>query len=306
MQRVRLFLTIVVIAAVGFAGLLLSAPRRPPHPYLESMQGQVQVMAHQGGDRLWPSNTLYAFNRAAELGVDVLELDIHVSSDGELVVIHDDSVDRTTNGTGLVNEQSITELQILDAGYHWSPERAGERFPYRNRGVKIPTLAEVFEAFPNYKINIEIKPLGPSIAQPLCDLIYLHGKENEVMIVSFHGAAVKDFRQRCPAVATAATPNEIRAFYILNRLYLSAFARPAYEAMQVPEVQGDLRIVTERFVRVTHRKNVQIHVWTVNEVANMERLIALGVDGIITDRPDRLMRVLGRRDGMTLPEGVPE
>lgn len=298
---------IIMVLGLSFAVmtvLLSYAEPRPPHPYLAGSWGRVQVMAHQGGDRVWPSNTLYAFEQAATLGVDILELDVHASSSGELVVIHDDSVDRTTNGSGLVKDKALNDLQALDAGYHWSPERLGEAFPYRAQGIRIPTLLEVFEAFPEHNINIEMKQLEPSIADSLCELIRSQGRETDVMIVSFHAEATNRFRELCPEVATAATPAEIRSFYILTRLFLTRFARAPAEALQVPEYQGDLQIVTKRFVEAAHRKNMQVHVWTVDNESDMRRLIALGVDGIITDRPDRLMRVLGRGGEVSLPEGV--
>ena len=305
MKRPRIILGLAGVIFAGLMPLFMSATPRPPHPYLEDTWGKVQVIAHQGGDRIWPSNTLYAFEQAAELGVDVLELDIHASSDGALVVIHDDTLDRTTNGSGLVKEMTLSDLQALDAGYHWSPERLGETFPYLGQGVRIPTLLEVFEAFPEYKINIEIKQLEPSIAAPLCSLIRSQGRELDVMVVSFHAEAMKTFRQDCPEIATAATPAEIRNFYILTRLFLDRFARAPAEALQVPEYQGGLQIVSKGFLEAAHRKNMQVHVWTVDEVSDMERLIALGVDGVMSDRPDRLMRVLGRGE-VELPEQIPK
>jgi len=306
MKRSHIILGLSGLTLVALSFFLTTAKPRPSHPYLAGMWGELQVMAHQGGDRVWPSNTLYAFEQAAQLGVDVLELDVHTSLDGELVVIHDDTVDRTTNGTGVVKETLLADLQLLDAGFRWSPERLGQSFPYRGQGLRVPTLIELFEAFPEYKINIEIKQLEPSIAAQLCDLIRIQARETDVMVGSFHAEAMKDFRQRCPEVATSATPAEIRNFYILTRLSLARLARAPAEALQVPEYQGDLQIVSERFIRAAHRKNMQVHVWTVDEVSDMERLISLGVDGIVTDRPDRLMRALGRSGEIALPDGVPE
>ena len=306
MKRPRTILSLLVLTMFAMTLFLINAKPRPSHPYLVGTWDSLQVMAHQGGDRLWPSNTLYAFERAAQLGADVLELDVHASGEGKLVVIHDDTVDRTTNGSGPVKEKLLTDLQEFDAGYKWSPERLGGSFPYRGQGLRIPTLVEVLEAFPDYKINIEIKQLEPSITAPLCDLIRIQARETDVMVGSFHAEAMKDFRQRCPEVATSATPAEVRNFYILTRLSLARFARAPAEALQVPEYQGDLQIVSERFLGAAHRKNMQVHVWTVDELSDMERLISLGVDGIVTDRPDRLIQALGRSGEIALPAGVPE
>ena len=228
------------------------------------------------------------------MGVDVLELDIHTSKDGELVVIHDDTLDRTTNGTGNVSDLTLAELKELDAGYHWSPERKGESFPYRDKGITIPTLEEVFQEFPDYRINIEIKQETPSIARPLCDLIQQYEKQEQVLVVSFSDKAMNEFREACPDVVTAGYPSEIRTFYIFHRLFLAGLYRPYADAFQVPEYQDNLHIVTKRFVRDAQRKNVEVHVWTVDETEDMKRLIEMGVDGIITDRPDRLLGLLGR------------
>ncbi len=254
----------------------------------------VLVIAHQGGDGLFPSNTLYAFEEAAKMGVDVLELDVHASKDGELVVIHDDTVERTTNGTGKVNDLTLADLKELDAGYDWSPERKGESFPYRDKGITIPTLEEVFVALPDKRVNIELKQETPSITQKLCDLIQTYEKQAQVLVVSFSDKAIGEFRGVCPEVVTAGAPSEVRTFYIFHRLFLAGLYRPYADAFQVPETQNNLQIVSERFVRDAKRKNLEVHVWTVDETEAMRRLLDMGVDGIITDRPDRLLALLGR------------
>jgi glycerophosphoryl diester phosphodiesterase len=287
-------LIVLLWLAVIYLVLSAIARPRPERSFFEKQNNEVLVIAHQGGDGLFPSNTLYAFQEAAKLGVDVLELDIHSSKDGELVVIHDDTVDRTTNGTGNVSDLTLAELKELDAGYDWSPERKGESFPYRDKGITIPTLKEIFEAFPDYRINIEIKQETPSIAQPLCNLIQQHEKQETALVVSFSDKAINEFRQACPDVVTAGAPGEIRTFYIFHRLFLAGLYRSSADAFQVPEYQENLQVVTKRFVDDAHRKNIDVHVWTVDETEDMKRLIDLGVDGIITDRPDRLLELLGR------------
>jgi glycerophosphoryl diester phosphodiesterase len=287
--------TLVTILWFALLYLVLSAFARPrPERSFFENQDDVLVIAHQGGDGLFPSNTLYAFEAAAKLGVDVLELDVHSSKDGELVVIHDDTVDRTTDGTGNVNELTLAELKTLDAGYAWSPERKDESFPYRDKGITIPTLEEVFQNFPDYRVNVEIKQETPSIAQSLCDLIRQYEKQDHVLVVSFSDKAMGEFRVACPEVVTAGGPGEVRTFYILHRLFLGGLYRASADAFQVPEYRDNLHIVTRRFVEDAKRKNLEVHVWTVDESEDMQRLIDLGVNGIITDRPDRLLELLGR------------
>ncbi|HEX7005197.1 MAG TPA: glycerophosphodiester phosphodiesterase [Trueperaceae bacterium] len=302
-RPLRIVSALLLLAALGYAVLSLIARPRPATPFLESLERPI-VFAHQGGDGLWPSNTIYAFERALELGADVLEMDVHSSSDGTLVVIHDDTVDRTTNGSGRVNSLTVEELQALDAGYDWSPGRKGETFPYRGLGLQIPTLAQVFDSFPKAPLNLEIKQVEPSIAELLCDRIRAYGREDSVMVGSFHDTALREFRRACPEVATSAGPGEVRLLFVLSKLFLGGLYRPAADALQVPETQGSLRVVTPGFVEAAHAKNVQVHVWTPNETEEMERLLASGVDGIISDRPDRLLRVLDRDVAVELPAGV--
>jgi len=251
------------------------------------------VMAHRGGKGLWPENTLYAFARAADLGVDVLEMDVHSTADGVLVVMHDDTVDRTTEGTGPVHGFSLAALQALDAGYRWSPDD-GQTFPYRGQGIKVPTLEEVLVALPAVPLNVEIKQAEPSLAEPLCRLLRAHQATDRVLVASFDNHEIAAFRRACPEVATAAGQNEVIALFALGKLSLDAVYSPASQAVQVPEYRSGLHVLTPAFVRAAHRRNLQVHAWTINDVADMQRLLDLGVDGIITDHPDRLLSLLGR------------
>jgi glycerophosphoryl diester phosphodiesterase len=288
----RFLVGLVVLLVAVCAVLAVLARPVPDHPFFDDQEG-VLVMAHRGGRRLWPENTLYAFEQAVELGVDVLEMDLHSTQDGALVVIHDSTVDRTTNGTGAVQEFTLDELQELDAGYEWTADD-GQSFPFRGRGIRIPTLSDVFAEFPAVRMNIEIKQSEPSIVVPLCRLIRDYGKAQQALIASFDAETIEEFRQVCPEVATGAGEDEIRVLYVLSLARLGRVYSPPAEAQQVPEYQGDIHVVTRAFVDAAHGRNVEVHVWTVNEVQDMQRMLDLGVDGIITDYPDRLMGLLGR------------
>lgn len=293
---------IVVIAVVIIGILIVLSEPMPEHPFFANLpDDEVIILAHQGGDGEFPSNTMLAFENAVALGVDVLELDVHSSSDGVLVVIHDDTVDRTTDGTGRVNEMTLEQLQALDAGYNW-PTLANHdlldsgEFPYRGQGVKIPSLEEVFAAFPEMPISVEIKQESPSIAQALCDLIRQYEREDLTVVASFSTSAMQEFRQACPNVATAAVRPEVTTFFALNMVYLGAAWQPTTESFMVPEYQGDLHIVTERFVESLHAHNVVIYPWTINDGEQMQRMIDIGVDGLITDYPTLAMELAGRLD----------
>jgi glycerophosphoryl diester phosphodiesterase len=290
-----------VVAALSHA--------RSPNAYFDGLPSGVVVLAHQGGDGLWPSNTMYAFRHAVDAGADVLELDVHETSDRAIVVIHDDTVDRTTDGSGAVESMTLAQVQALDAGYRWSPgytyEGGGNGdFPYRGQGIHIPTLQEVFDAFPGEPVNIEIKPDSPAVARDLCDLIERNDRELGVLVVSFNSAPLAAFRRACPTVATGGSAGEIRTFFLLERARLARLVSPSADTLQAPIRQGSLRVVSRHFVSAAHARGLRVDAWTVNDEGEMRDLVAMGVDGIITDRPDRALRVLRRGGSVPLPAGV--
>lgn len=266
----------------------------PEHLYFkQDAPGRPLVIAHRGGAGLWPENTLHAFVRAAALGVDVIETDVRSTADGEIVVIHDESVGRTTNGAGRVGALSLAELKRLDAAHRWSPD-GGRSFPLRGRGVTVPTLREVFEALPDMRFNIEPKTRETSLAAPLCRLIREHGMAGRVMVGAFSDSALEQFRRECPEVATSASTSEVASFLAMQRSGLGNAYSPPMQALQVPEWAGALRVLTGDFVEAAHARNLRVHAWTVNSEEDMRRLIGLGVDGVMTDYPDLLLKVLGR------------
>ena len=288
-RLLRALLTIVLVVAAVLIAVALLTPAAPEFAFFES--DRPMVIAHQGGEGLRPSNTLIAFENAVDLGVDVLEMDVHSTSDGTLVLIHDDTVDRTTDGSGRVKELTLAELQQLDAGDYWTPDD-GATYPYRGQGVRIPTLEEIVTAFPEMKYNIEIKQVDPSIAVPLCKLLRHYGLTDRALVASFHPTAMNEFRAACPEVATSMVEDEIRPFFILNTVFLGALYSPPGTAFQVPEYSGNLHVLTPRFVRGAQRNNVAVHPWTIDDPADMARFLDMGVDGIITDRPDLMLELL--------------
>jgi glycerophosphoryl diester phosphodiesterase len=292
-KLLKVLLGLAVLLIVAYVVLALLARPAAQHPFFAQFESYPLVMAHQGGNGLWPDNTQVAFERAVALGVDVLEMDIHSTADGVLVVIHDSTVDRTTNGTGAVHDLTLAEIKALDAGYNWTSDD-GQTYPYRGQGITVPTLEELFVAFPTMPMNIEIKQAEPSIAAPLCQLIRETGRADKVLIASFHQEAIGEFRRACPEVATSTGQNEVIALFVLSKVLLEGAYRPDAEAVQVPEYRSGLHVITPRFVDAAHGRNFQVHAWTINEAEDMQRMLDLGVDGIITDYPDRLMDLLGR------------
>ncbi|MDQ4122473.1 MAG: glycerophosphodiester phosphodiesterase [Acidobacteriota bacterium] len=251
------------------------------------------VIAHRGGGGLFPENTLEAFKYSAQIGVDVLELDVHQTIDGVLVVMHDSAVERTTDGRGQIRNQMLAELKKLDAGFRFSPD-GGQTFPFRGRGITVSTLAEIFAALPEMKFNIEPKQHQPSIVAPLCALIRERKMIDKTIVGSFDQTTIDDFRRQCPEVATSASPAEVSQFLALSKTGLIESYSPPMQALQVPQKFGGWQIITKEFVANAHRRNLQVHVWTVNDAAEMQSLIELDVDGIMTDYPDRLLNLLNR------------
>ena len=249
--------------------------------------------AHRGGEGQWPSNTLYAFERALALGADVLEMDIHATADGALVVRHDPIVDSTTNGVGRICDLTLREVQALDAGYTWTQD-GGRTFPFRGLDITIPTLEQVLLAYPQARLSIDIKPEEPAVVDVFCRLLRTHDRLEQVVVGSFRDPQLNRFRLACPEVDTDAGVSETRRFFWLNLFRLSWLFRSPAKAFMIPEYVGKLRLVTPGFIRSAHARGMQVHVWTVNEVEDMRRLIDWGVDGIITDYPSRLMALLNR------------
>lgn len=273
------------------------SPRpRPGHAYLE---GAPLLIAHRGGSLLAPENTILAFRRAIRWwGADLLELDVHPTADGEVVVIHDDTVDRTTDGRGRVASLTLAQLQALDAGHRFTPD-GGASFPFRGRDVAIPTLRQVLEAFPDTRVNVEIKDGGAQEA--VWRLVHEMGATHRVLVAA--GKRANRSRFGAYPGPTSASAEEMRAFFTLHTLRLARFYRAPVDAFQIPERHGATQVVTPRLVEDARRHNVRVHVWTVDDEADMRRLLSWGVEGIVTDRPDVLARVLHDVAGRPLPPG---
>ena len=286
---VRIFIIFSAVLLIAWAAMALLASPAADHPYFDGVG--FQVIAHRGGRGLGPENTLFTFRLAVELGVDVLEMDVRRTGDGHLVISHDKTVDRTTDASGPVANYTLADLKQLDAAYRWSPDN-GRSFPYRNHDIRIPTLSEVFEAFPGTRMNLEIKASGIDDIHDLCRTIRNHAMAATVMVASFDTGVLKRFRTVCPEVATSAGASEAIVFNYLQRVHLEAVYSPTMQALQVPETYRERRVVDERFLEAAHHRNLRVQVWTVNDADSMKRLLELGVDGIMTDYPDRLLALL--------------
>lgn len=258
---------------------------RPGHPFFG---GAPLLIAHRGGAEVAPENTMAAFRQAVdEWDADVLEMDVRLTSDGRLVVIHDETVDRTTDGQGPVRDMPWEKARELDAAYRFR-DLSGKR-PLRGRGVRMPLFAEVLDAFPHTRIIVEPKAAGA--AAPLIREIRAAAAEERVLV----GAEFEASRAGAHGYGGpwGATRKQATRFWILHRLGLAGrCCTPAADGFQLPEWSGRLHAVTPRLIRAAHAVNMPVHVWTVDDPQDMRRLLAWGADGIMTDRPDLLAGVL--------------
>jgi glycerophosphoryl diester phosphodiesterase len=258
-------------------------------------EGWPTNFAHRGASLRAPENTLEAFRLAARSGAGGLELDVHMTSDGHIVVIHDDSVDRTTEGVGLVRRMTLHEVQNLDAGYRFTLD-AGATYPYRGRGVRVPELGEVLREFPGHKVNIDVKEEQPGVEVALLETIEDAEAGDRVLVVSEMPAVVERVRELSGnSISTGASRREIRGFYRLSRLRLEFLVRPRYDALQVPVEYGGHEVVTPRFVQAAHDRGVRVDVWTIDDPKEMRRILDLSADVIMTNRPEVLEGVLEER-----------
>ncbi len=281
------------VVVIVLLSLCVSACGQPPpaKPYLTRFEGPLHI-SHQGGEDIHPTNTMYAFQRSVDLyDTDVLELDVHRTADGVLVVLHDETVDRTTNGSGLVKEMSLGELQALDAAYTFSMD-GGETFPERGKGHVIPTLADVFTQFPDQLTNIEIKQREPPIEDDLIELIEGFGMQDKVCLGSFDDAVASRLRERLPDACHYAPEGMARDYFFGSRVRVTGFFPPPVDAFALPVTSGDIEVIDPLLIDTLHEQGRFLWAWTIDEEDEMRRLLELGVDGIMTNRPDLLDDVM--------------
>jgi len=253
------------------------------HPFF--LSSRPDVFAHRGGAALAPENTLAAFERGLSLGADGIELDVHLSRDGVVVVHHDMTVDRTTNGRGAVSAFTADELARLDAGYRFSGDaRSGN--PFKGCGIGVPRLLDVLLRFRDARIVIELKGGHAALALATVDVVRRADAVDRVCIGSSSRRGLRVVRSAEPGIATSAAREEVRWAVYRSWLGLPPARGAKYSAFQVPEFAGATRVVSPRFVQAAGRSGRAVQVWTVNDEDDARRLLGWGVQALITDRPD--------------------
>lgn len=261
------------------------------------------VYAHRGGAKLRPENTLLAFDHGLSLGADGLEFDVHLSRDGVVVVHHDTTLDRTTDGRGPLAALTADELGRLDAGHHFVPPPtpgAGAALspqspphPYRGLSGGVPRLDAVLRRYPSVPLIIELKVNEPELAYRTIDALRAADADavHRVALGSFGTRVLRAARAYEPAIRTGSSREETRL--ALYRSWVRwPVRRPPYREYQVPEIAGTTRVVSPRFMQYAHDAGLAVKVWTVDDERDMRRLLSWGVDAIISDRPDVAVRVV--------------
>lgn len=296
--RMLLLVTLAVCVALG----ALTVTHRPAEPRSIPIIGQLDtsgsvVIGHRGAAGLAPENTLVAIERGLREGAAVIEIDVHRTADGHLVLMHDAAVDRTTNGSGLVRDKTLAEIKALDAGYWFTSD--GVTYPYRGRGITVPTLFEALTAFPAARFIVEIKEEDPAVADEVAAVIDAAGARERVIIGTFHDAVVRRVREVMPSVPTTASEAEAVRFVLLARFGLDELFGSSlhWDILTVPPKHyGIIPVLNQGLVDATRRAGRQVHVFTVNDPEIARRFVAMGVHGIITDRPD--LMAAGRHAGL--------
>lgn len=250
-----------------------------------------RIIGHRGAMGIAPENTLPSFQRAFDDGAALIEIDVRGTKDGHVVIVHDETLNRTTNGRGPVNHRTLNELKALDAG-HWFTPDGGISYPFRAKKIEIPTLEEFFLASPQARAIVEIKPGLPPITKKVVEILGRLGQENQVLLATEDDQIMRDIRAEIGAahlsVATGFSYGEVAAFIQWAAGGKRTDFTPQGQAMQIPCEYRGTTLVSEATVSGAHQLEVEMFVWTVNDTDEMARLLTLGVDGIITDYPARL------------------
>jgi glycerophosphoryl diester phosphodiesterase len=274
-------------------------PLNPLSHYAFFDSAKPRIFGHRGAAGVAPENTLASVQRAFDDGAQFVEFDVRGAKDGEVVIIHDATVGRTTNGRGRVSQKKLKELKLLHAGWWFSPDGGGS-FPYRSQKIEIPTLDEFFSSFLSGKAIIEIKQNRPPIVKKVIQSVCRWGREDQVLLATEKDQIMAQIRHEIQQdglpIVTGFSYGDVAEFMRWVAMGKTEPFSPVGRALQIPEKYQGMTLVSTETVQAAHDLGVEMFVWTVNAVEEMERLLGLGIDGIITDYPARLRDLLSRKD----------
>lgn len=253
----------------------------------------IKVIAHRGDSKYYPENSMPAFKSAVELGVDIIETDVHISSDGVIFIWHDDNTFKLDGDKSNVSCRSWNELKILDLGFLYV-DNNGKR-PFSSSGIHLMTFREAIQAFPSIRFNVDLKDKDIELVKGMFQILKEEEVFNRVVVASFHSENLKAIRALSDKVATSYGQSEVLFRVLLSKLKLFRFTSnflKRHPVMQVPVSSGGLTVVTREFIKILHKRGIKIQVWTINERNEMVQLLKMGVDGIMTDDPRLLLLVV--------------
>ncbi len=252
-----------------------------------------RLVAHRGDSKNHPENTLEAFKSAVEMGVDIIETDVHLTKDSVLVIWHDPTLERNTDGTGTIESHTYEELLKYDAAYTFTKD-GGKTFPFRGKGIKLCTLDEALKACPDTRFNVDLKSKNRKIVDEFISVLRKNKAEDRVVCASFHYKNLRAIRKKAPDIMTSITTVEVLSLLLRLKLHMLPKRFKRKIIFQVPEAQAGIKVITPSFIREMHKRDAVIMVWTINDEKDMERLFKAGVDTVMTDDPALLIKVAER------------
>ncbi|MGL1891159.1 MAG: glycerophosphodiester phosphodiesterase [Spirochaetaceae bacterium] len=259
----------------------------------EFFNNSIKVTAHRGDSKYFPENSMQAFQSAVDLGVDVIETDVHISSDGVVFVWHDDNSFKLDGNTANIATRSWSELKDLDLGFLFV-DNDGKR-PFSSQGIRLMKFIDVLKIFPKTRFNVDLKDKNSKLVTGMFNILKEENAFNRVVVASFHTENLKAIRRMSNKVATSYGRSEVRLRVILSNIGLLRAASRFLgrsPVMQVPVISGSTTVITKYFIKVLHKRGIKVQVWTINEEDEMRRLYKMGVDGVMTDDPRLLLSVV--------------
>ncbi len=249
-----------------------------------------RVVAHRGDSINFPENTLEAFISAVKMGIDVVETDVHITKDRKIVIWHDPTLERNTDGKGTIESHTYEELLKYDAGYTFTKD-GGKSYPFRGKGVKLCTLDEALKACPDQRFNIDLKSKDTAIVDEFIKVIRSNHAEKRICCASFHYKNLKLMRAKAPDILTSVTTAEVIPLLIRQKLHILPKSFKRTIIFQVPREEAGIKVITPSFVKDMHERGAIVMVWTINDEKSMRELFKMGVDTVMTDDPALVIKV---------------